>query len=798
MDPLSRLPLECLQAILQAIADKKNRFYLVHLVTLLRVNRYIAYATLPFLYREPIKALYYVSGKGIRTRTLLRTLLATTPVADLHPALLLEFELDTTSSSEVDSLGLDYIHNIYHLDITSYQFHECMLMTTSKSRIKETDYTLERLDIMPPAFSKTFRIQGKEYLLWCCHQDVVFKELVWTLATPILEQLESLSIPLSDIARYRLAIDRLPRLEHVRFVLDVVYDDTPSEGPTNHMSQNDAMQAVVQFVEEHTRVFRGRLKSVQGAHSETGIYLGNTITDDAHRQMYRLLPPIQQPQTISKNNWDQLMVHPWATDLAHVVRICGLTREQWQHAAREGLQILPRCRSLKRLEGSGVGKGDFAWAAKERRRQANFKSGSLGSSNDSQGSLDDDDDATSAIRQVTLPPLEQVSLYGYNPSTDELDDIAFAFSQTLKYLDIIVSEVPGPISFGRGWVELPLLTELVLSGRHSRIVIDPALFTHCPSLTRVDILDATTEYHLQDVDPCLPANLPHLQTVRLVGWSALTFHPATLDSMTATLYLHLCSSLSYIPPMEELKRSYGLKEDDRTETQAAPTPGLVRPRWSWDWHLPLLRNLELKGEPAMMFQFRMLRGCPSLHSLTLYIQTADRRHSRVLSHADFLLPLDLAAATVASTTPSTAGHGALTKHRRGRSNPTHFVVRSLSRLTLSGRWVVDDTLLPHLLTDVLPTVRCVSMKESEGFTLSSLIQHFRANPKRLNNLDGMELGLAEPTAKEGVELGLYPYQEFKQDTKVAFNFKFYFHLKKYLLLRDPSVLVPPKYRKKRA
>ncbi|KAK3808105.1 MAG: LOW QUALITY PROTEIN: hypothetical protein JOS17DRAFT_766172 [Linnemannia elongata] len=756
MDPLSRLPLECLQAILQAIADKKNRFYLVHLVTLLRVNRYIAYATLPFLYREPIKALYYVSGKGIRTRTLLRTLLATTPVADLHPALLLEFELDTTSSSEVDSLGLDYIHNIYHLDITSYQFHECMLMTTSKSRIKETDYTLERLDIMPPAFSKDLPNSRQ-------------RELVWTLATPILEQLESLSIPLSDIARYRLAIDRLPRLEHVRFVLDVVYDDTPSEGPTNHMSQNDAMQAVVQFVEEHTRVFRGRLKSVQGAHSETGIYLGNTITDDAHRQMYRLLPPIQQPQTISKNNWDQLMVHPWATDLAHVVRICGLTREQWQHAAREGLQILPRCRSLKRLEGSGVGKGDFAWAAKERRRQANFKSGSLGSSNDSQGSLDDDDDATSAIRQVTLPPLEQVSLYGYNPSTDELDDIAFAFSQTLKYLDIIVSEVPGPISFGRGWVELPLLTELVLSGRHSRIVIDPALFTHCPSLTRVDILDATTEYHLQDVDPCLPANLPHLQTVRLVGWSALTFHPATLDSMTATLYLHLCSSLSYIPPMEELKRSYGLKEDDRTETQAAPTPGLVRPRWSWDWHLPLLRNLELKGEPAMMFQFRMLRGCPSLHSLTL-------RHSRVLSHADFLLPLDLAAATVASTTPSTAGHGALTKHRRGRSNPTHFVVRSLSRLTLSGRWVVDDTLLPHLLTDVLPTVRCV---KSEGFTLSSLIQHFRANPKRLNNLDGMELGLAEPTAKEG---------EFKQDTK------FYFHLKKYLLLRDPSVL----YRKKRA
>jgi hypothetical protein len=161
---------------------------------------------------------------------------------------------------------------------------------------------------------------------------------------------------------------------------------------------------------------------------------------------------------------------------------------------------------LKRLDTLALGKGTFAWAVQERKRQANNESRSLDNSDGGQGSLDDDDDdATSAIRQVTLPPLKQVMMLGYNSSTDEGDDLAFAFSQTLMILNINVSEEPGPvttISFGRGWVELPLLTDLTLSGRHSRIVIDPALLTHCPSLARVNIGDATTEYRLQEIDPC--------------------------------------------------------------------------------------------------------------------------------------------------------------------------------------------------------------------------------------------------------------------------------------------------------
>ncbi|KAG9060903.1 hypothetical protein KI688_007860 [Linnemannia hyalina] len=567
MDPLSRLPLECLQRILHAVADQKNRSYLAHLANLVRFNRYMALVTLPFLYYDPLKAVSSVNCGGIRTRALLCTLLASTPVADLHPALSFEFESDAIASPELDIPGFDYIHNVYNLDIITNQFRNGMQEATSKSRIKETDYTLKCLDSKPPAFIEDF--QAKEFLLWCCHQD-----------------LESLSIPLSDITRYRHAIDRLPRLDHVRFILDVIYDNTPADGPTDRISRDDAMQAVVQFVEEHTRVFRGRLKTVEGAEGVSGIFLGNIITSDAQRQIYRLLPPIQQPKTISNNNWDQLMAHLLATDLAHVESICGATREQWRHVARESLQILPRCRSLKRLNTLALGKGTFAWAVQERRKQANSESGSLGGSDGGQGSIDDDDDdATSAIRQAL-------------------------------YLDI---------------------------------------------------------------------------------------------------------------------------------------------------------------------------------------QTTDREHSRDLSQADFLLPPVFAATTDvsttnASTTPFTVSQGALTKHRQGRSIPTHIVVQSLSRLVLRGRWVVDDILLTHLLTGVFPKVKYVSMNDSEGLTLPSLIQVLRANLKLVKHFDTIEIGLSEPTAVEGAELGLYPHPEFKKDMKITFHYTLFLQSKEYFLLRDPSILAPPKSR----
>ncbi|KAF9147609.1 hypothetical protein BG015_010714 [Linnemannia schmuckeri] len=399
MDPLSRLPLECLQRILQILADKKN---LAQLATLLRVNRYISLVTLPFLYRDPFKAVRDVYRGSKRSRALLRTLLSSTSVTNLHPALLFEFELNATSP-EFDLPRLDYTHIMRNVDITPYQFRDCMQEGTSKSRIKETDYILERLDRIPPDYIDNS--QGKKFLTWCCHQDIVFKELVWTFVSPILEQLETLSIPLSDITRYHQEIDRLPRLEHVHFILDVIYANTQGDELTKHMSQDNAMRAIVHFVEEHTRVFKGRLKGAKGASSETGIYLGNTITKEAQQQIYRLLPPIQQLQSISNNNWDHLLAHPLTTDLTDVEVIWGVKPEQWQHAAREGLQILPRCRSLKRLDTLALGKGAFAWAVQEKKRLTNFGSGSSGGSDGGQGSFSlDDNNATSAIRQVTLPP----------------------------------------------------------------------------------------------------------------------------------------------------------------------------------------------------------------------------------------------------------------------------------------------------------------------------------------------------------------------------------------------------------
>lgn len=58
---------------------------------------------------------------------------------------------------------------------------------------------------------------------------------------------------------------------------DVIDDNTLADRPTNHMSQDNAMQAIVQFVKKHTRVFVGRLKSVKGANGEQGPILATPL-----------------------------------------------------------------------------------------------------------------------------------------------------------------------------------------------------------------------------------------------------------------------------------------------------------------------------------------------------------------------------------------------------------------------------------------------------------------------------------------------------------------------------------------
>ncbi|KAG0367339.1 hypothetical protein BGX24_003277 [Mortierella sp. AD032] len=532
------------------------------------------------------------------------------------------------------------------------------------------------------------------------------------------------------------------------------------------------MQELVRFVEEHTRIFKGRLKTAQGFDGVRWPRVLNTISESALRQINRLLPPLYKPTSITNKNWARLMEHPLATDLSDVRHISGVKPAQWHHTIRENFQILQRCRSLKYLDILSIGRESFAWAVQEKRRSLCMPgSRSVDCSGGEHGSQSSPD-----TEPLELVPLENVMMYGYDALTDEVDDIAYAFSQTLRRLIVLAADIQGPlqtIHFGRGWVDLPLLTELDLKVHHHKLVLDPALLMCCPNVTLVIIADATVEYQYQDIEPCLPAKLPHLQTLLLQGWSALTFDPATLLSTPTlkTFKVFADGNAEYtscfIPPLKELYRSFGIVLGVEG-IQAAPGP--ARPLWTWDWHLPKLTSVTLSGEFAVLFEFQMLAGCPALESLYLNIGLHHGGHTRILSQADLFLP-------AVDTTTSTSK----------QQGQVPIVARHLNLLILRGHWVVDDMLLPQLLGGMAPTLNAVVMSESSGFSLRCFVDFVKT---KVSHINVVQVGLPQPSEEEGVELGLYPCKGREKDMEITFSYRLYFRADEYLLLRDPSVLAP--------
>ncbi|KAG0287741.1 hypothetical protein BGZ96_008371 [Linnemannia gamsii] len=117
----------------------------------------------------------------------------------------------------------------------------------------------------------------KKEKAWYLHQSDLYRDTVWALAVPVLGQLESLTFPILGIWRWTTVVDSLERLETLVFILDETFDRDyintyfPAESiPVSQQQRKwlmadeeaEAMQAMVFFVNEHTRHFRGRLKSV--------------------------------------------------------------------------------------------------------------------------------------------------------------------------------------------------------------------------------------------------------------------------------------------------------------------------------------------------------------------------------------------------------------------------------------------------------------------------------------------------------------------------------------------------------
>lgn len=777
MDPLSRLPVECLERILHIIASTVRGSSRVTLVSLLRVNRHIAQVTLPFLYRNPLPSFNPLSMGNMRApklRSLVRTLIASIPNShhiQLHPGLTSELDLDTTTITRTEqqqltsSTPLNYLDHVRHLDLQHFTFVEYDETGRPKSAEAHPPQKLSYIlgqDMMDmyltdrkDAYCSIHSNKPSEQLL-AYYMSLLYREAVWTLATPILNQLESLTFTLSDTPRYLSIVDRLCRLEHVTVILDRAYMRDCCPIPISHPVRSwkeEAVQHVVQFAREHTRIFPGRLKTLRTTPDCIAYNIGS-CSREINTAVARILPPYELA-VLSSSNWLQVSSYIQTMDFGHVMEITHL-----DPTVVDG-QLLQRCRALKALNQRYLVPGCFDWAVRERRDAEtlgqNRTARRTASAYNSVTSLTDSPQPTHWTH--SLVSLEKIVLHEHSMSSSQnLDAIAFAFSQSLKYLHI--DSVHGEEHFeklhiGRGWPGLPALERLKLCAPRHRLALDPVLLAQCPFLSAVKVKDDETfEYLYRDIVPCLPASLPRLIILYLKGWSALTFHPRTLESTKELLVLKLSTARidgsCFIPPANELKGSFGLG--------SPPVSDLTkRSCWTWDWYLPRLLHMQLTSEFAYLFEFKMLVGCPSLESLHLHMPTIDGNHTRVICEADLLVFSE-------------------------DGSQERIVAPALRGLHMNGCWVVEEpSELSQFIGHMFPKLERLVMRGWRGITVGSMVKTIRTTA---GHVKMVRTDLVDPTAVEEVELGMYRRSGVYRKGPKTLQTRLFCSEKEYVLLRQ--------------
>ncbi|KAG0378130.1 hypothetical protein BGX24_004679 [Mortierella sp. AD032] len=789
MDPLSQLPLECLQHIFQVLDDNDD---VASLAALLSINKYIASVALPYLYRDPFRHAFYYEKKeqapprkGVpayrASRKVTRMLLDSLPSASLPTGLSVALAVSTTTTAtttittpETETIAATIIDNeelIVHLSSSTpsspFDYQTYIRHINLEPGFVEVAFPLlyERIFhdsilgyIATKTFDDIYQAQplstrygrpglNEPGVLYRYYISILHHEIIWCLAFPILEQLQSLTIQHTySLNQFMNVVDRLRSLEEVRFSFmdvqgyifqDPDWDTMISRGET-------AAWEMVRFVQEHARLFSGRLKTVH-CFNDSHQWNDWSFVKDVKQEIYRTLPPLSKPTHLEKDNWLQIMAHPDSTDLGHVWMVDGggMPAMWYDAICNNGQSILQRCRAMRvlKLELFLASQGPFQWAVQEKRDLEEFAATGRSFYSDHEATFQ------SAHRTHGLLQLEDITITGFDHDrTMAINDIVFAFSGTLKRLAIDSLErppsiLPEPLHLGQGWVSLPVLTHLTLKIDMNRLVIDPDLLTQCLNLTDVLISDWTLQYRCQDIIPCSSANITSLQSLKLRGWSALTFNPATLSSTTQLAVLELTLQQmdlnpsiyqGFLPPVMEICRSYGIQDcvsssSSQTNEQAEDIDNgttvrrILRPQWTWDWYLPRLTRLVLETEFAILFEFKMLVGCPALEFLRLEMRSTVRgSHTRTLAETDFLiLPTVTHANDDLSSSSADAAMSATTYTTRPPPCE-RLCLPSLQSLDLFGAWVIDELVLRQLFQVTFPNLATFVLQEWHFNTFRSL------------------------------------------------------------------------------
>ncbi|KAF8938873.1 hypothetical protein BGZ58_011243 [Dissophora ornata] len=856
----AELPLECLQLIIENIALSNDT---PSLANLLRTSKRFCVATLPYLYANPFQPALFESRQspalfGSRQRSstgdddltmsamkLVKLLLRFAEKDNVTDLMKIAYgdsldakgdgaeyengvDQDKEESWVSKSSGIDYLQYLRHfhflesnsMSSSHFIFFRNKYLQNNKALAGylehsglATKYRGQELDLE----FNPYRPQ-KELFQQYLSMDLRV-QLTWALCHPVLEQVQSLVIPLSDILRYHGVIHRLKNLVDVTFKLDAklqyqtyiqrhLEEDYPKIYDARLAKRTDALEWMIQFVRDHTRLFPHQLLSAQCPDNYTWSSSPQTCPEPYQIRMHEYLPPLARPQVLDRKNWSQFLAKFDSTDLSQVEVIqapCDDPDRWFGPLWSRQSNFLNRCRRLKVLEMVSSGSTCFRWASLEAEEQRKrslqldhpysqelstlMASTSISSESSSHSLL-----ASPLPLVRELVPLEHLRLWFHRAplGKEELEDILSGFSETLVSISLQrYGHSTLPTSTFQGFGGLITLGQITTMSALKRMVVklqsEQPIFgsnflSSCPLLDYLEIENRVVRYSCGEIqrlgtksqfEDVQVGSESLLKTIKLQGWPALTFHPASLKNTphleTLSLGVMCIGSQCYIPPVEDLVESeYTTLQDEEADTKRTPEgiPQSLRtrnyrskrPYWTWDWYLPSLQKLQLTGEFAWRFQFMMLASCPNLESLVINMATIgdsdmvidpeeDQRqqsqslhvpmysHRRSIQIQDFFPPRN---------------DSRCSNHHRQEQ---YMVATKLKVFLLYGRWSFSDDSLLFMLQWVMPNLTELSESQCLGYTTKGWL-------RATNRLPSLQTALSTRIVREDKlrEFGLEKYR----------------------------------------
>ncbi|KAF9177268.1 hypothetical protein BGZ50_008951 [Haplosporangium sp. Z 11] len=709
--PRPILPLECLYLIFAHLAKENDT---ATLAKLLRVNRCVCEATLPFLYKDPTfiglrkRKITYQQLRE-KSRDLVQTLLRQVP-PDQCPELLRVIILECLSKDIIEkhkfgdySPVIDYLSHLRHLHLLQYQFVNFYDYgyTAMEKYIKYCANNMELKEkYLADATNHFEQYNITNFTVFV--ETEIKRQLIWTLCNR--STIQSLSIPLSDVKRYLDCVHEFKSLSSVTFVVDkdfLIPQTTRDRMAPEHQRLADelerkylaAQEDLVQFVHEHAARYKDVLQEVTTSGYPYEVEDIIHIPIETFVRAVEALPPLKDPRILDRRNWIHFNIKAQDTNLESVESMFFPQLGELGSSERD--PPIHRCRTLKELEISEARADTFQWAVNERNQYEH--------------------DLRHGLVPRPLIPLRKLTLEWTDFSPQVANDAVFAFNDTLKDLTLNINYwpfmdngEPAVMHLGQGW-NLSKLIYLRMYAENNTFHLDPSVFTGCEALEDAHIQGDVWEYKLGEIQLWFPADLPYLRNLELEGVSALAFNPATFHSTSnlETLKVSMPPRDDVIYP-PDLGGSGDSEMQDSSNTnntivEQDPRYGSPLGNWTWDWSLPKLTKLELGSKFAAQFKFQMLKHCPMLEYLSLSLTTRGSRGKRTLTVSDFM-----------NRPPGD-------EERQWRLNSTEEIVHSsqIRTFKIYGKWHIEADALWVLFHEVMPNIEILEEKDCMGFDVES-------------------------------------------------------------------------------